>query len=75
MISLLTKKGMPQFDPFITFVIGMANLQFKGGGASCLVYGIDEADKLMIMYAVPTYVLLLVFLLAKVIRIYPSKLN
>ena len=66
---------MPHFDPFITFVIGIANLQFKTGTGSCLVRGIDEADKLMIMYAIPTYVLLLVFVLAKVIRLYPSKLK
>ncbi|KAK3755583.1 hypothetical protein QZH41_005963 [Actinostola sp. cb2023] len=53
------------------FVIGLANIQIKTGG-SCLMTNITDADKLMLMYLLPTYILVSVFILAKVVRKWPN---
>ena len=65
-MKVITPAGF-NFDPFIEFVIGLANFQLKIGSGVCFAAGLDDADKLAIMYALPTYVLLLVILLARAV--------
>lgn len=71
-MKVITPAGF-NFDPFIEFVIGLANFQFKtGSGGVCFAAGLDDADKLAIMYALPTYVLVLVILLARAVGKHPN---
>ena len=63
--------AVSEFDPFIVFIIGLANAQLKYGG-SCLMKNIDDSDKLALLYVLPTYILLVVFILARVVRAYPN---
>ena len=71
-MKLLTPDGF-EFDPFIEFVIAFTNIRIQFGGHSfCLAKGLDDADKLMIMYAIPTYVILVVWLLTKLVGAYPD---
>ena len=71
-MKVITPAGF-QFDPFMEFVIGLANFQLKtGSGGVCFAAGLDDADKLAIMYALPTYVLVLVILLARAVGKHPN---
>ena len=71
-MKVITPAGF-NFDPFIEFVIGLANFQLKtGSGGICFAAGLDDSDKLAIMYALPTYVLLLVILLARAVSKHPN---
>lgn len=71
-MKVITPQGF-KFDPFIEFIIGLANFQFKtGSGGVCFAAGLDDADKLAIMYALPTYVLVLVILLARAVGKHPN---
>jgi len=71
-MKVITPDGF-KFDAFIEFLIGLANFQFKAGsGGICFAEGLDDADKLAIMYALPTYVLVLVILLAKCVGDRPN---
>ena len=71
-MKVITPAGF-KFDPFIEFVIGLANFQFKTGtGGVCFAAGLDDVDKLAIMYALPTYVLVLVILLARAVGKHPN---
>ena len=60
-----------QLDPFINFIIGLANIQIKVRG-SCLLSDLSDADKLAMLYVLPTYILLVVYLLAKIVRARPN---
>ena len=71
-MEVITPDGF-KFDSFIEFIIGLANFQFKvGSGGICFADSLDDTDKLAIMYALPTYVLLVVVLLAKAVSSYPN---
>ena len=71
-MKVITPAGF-KFDPFMEFVIGLANFQFKTGtGGVCFAAGLDDVDKLAIMYALPTYVLVLVILLARAVGKHPN---
>ena len=71
-MKVITPNGF-KFDPFIEFVIGLANFQLRlGSRGICFAKGLDDADKLVIMYVLPTYVIVLVILLAKVVGWYPN---
>lgn len=74
-MNVITPSGF-QFDPFIEFLIGLGNFQFKIGsarsGGICFAAGLDDADKLAIMYALPTFVLVLVMLLARAVGNHPN---
>ena len=71
-IKLLTPDGF-EFDPFIEFVIAFTNVHIRIGKYSfCLAEGLDDADKLMLMYTIPTYVLLVVALLTWLVGRYPN---
>ena len=71
-MKLLTPDGF-EFDPFIEFVIAFTNIRVQVGDHSfCLAKGLDDADKLMIMYAIPTYTLLVVVVLKKLVDAYPD---
>lgn len=69
-MNLLFIEGF-DVDIFMKFIIGLANLQIQTGG-SCLLTNINDADKLMLMYLLPTYILASVFILAKVVRRWPN---
>ena len=52
-MNLLTPDGF-EFDRFIRFVIGLSDIQLHlYNHGFCLAKGLDDADKLMIMYALP----------------------
>ena len=71
-MKLLTPDGF-EFDPFIEFFIAFTNIRIHVGENSfCLAKGLDDADKLMIMYAIPTYVIVVVWLLTKLVGAYPN---
>ena len=61
------------FNDFSEFVIALTNFHIKVGSKSfCLVKGLDDADKLMTMYLIPVYVILIVVLLAKMVSAFPD---
>ena len=71
-MDLLTPDEL-QFDQFIQFVIGLSNFRlhlYKHG--FCLAKSLDDADKLMIMYGLPTFVILTVWMLSQLVRRYPQ---
>ena len=73
-MKLLTPDGF-EFDPFIEFFIALTNIRVHLGENNtgfCLAKHLDDVDKLMIMYAVPTFVIAVVVLLAKLVRMYPE---
>ena len=71
-MKVITPDGF-KFDHFIEFIIGLANFQLKvGSGGICFAEGLDDADKLVIMYALPTFVLVVVVVLAKSVGWYPN---
>ena len=69
-ITFLVQEGQ-YLDPFITFIIGVANWRVKGVG-TCLYNGMTNLQKLGVNYILPSYVLLLLFVLAKIARYRPS---
>ena len=69
-ITFLVQEGQ-YLDPFIMFIIGIANWRVKGVG-TCLFHGMNNLQKLGINYILPSYVLLLLFILAKIARCRPS---
>lgn len=61
------------FNSFSEFVIALTNCQIKVGSKSfCLIKDLDDADKLMAMYLIPVYVIVIVVLLAKIIKVFPN---
>jgi len=71
-IALLTP-GSFEFDDFMEFLIGLANLQLRvDDKGSCFSEGLDEADKLVIMYVLPGFLILLVYIIAKVVKRFPN---
>ena len=71
-MKLLLPDGF-QFNPFSEFVVALTNMQLQIGGFSfCLVKNWDDADKLMVMYAMPVFVITTVVLLAKMVGAFPS---
>ena len=60
------------FNDFSEFVIALTNFHIKVGSNSfCLVKGLDDADKLMTMYLIPVYIIVMVVLLAKMVSAFP----
>ena len=61
------------FNPVSEFVINLSNIQIDvADHGFCFAKGIDDADKLMLMYAIPVYVILLVIVLAKLVGAFPE---
>ena len=61
-----------RFDPFIEFITAFTNVHIEIGGRSfCLASGLDDADKLMLMYGIPVYVLIVVAILTWLVGRYP----
>ena len=58
-------------DPFISFVIGVANWELRVGG-TCLYKGMTNLQKLGVNYIFPSYILLLLVVLAKIARRRPG---
>ena len=62
-----------RFNSFSEFVIALTNFQIKVGSRSfCLIKGLDDADKLMVMYLMPVSVIAIVVLLAKMVSAFPN---
>ena len=70
MILFLLQEGQ-NLDPFISFVIGLANWKISGGG-TCLYKGMTNLQKLGVNYIFPLYVLLLLVVLAKIAKCRPA---
>ena len=69
-IFYLVQEGQ-SLDPFISFVIGLADWRLSDV-AVCLFCGMDNLQKHGISYLLPTFVLLLLFVLARFARCCPS---
>ena len=71
-ILFLLQEGQ-NLDQFISFIIGATNwnIRVKGFGI-CLYSGMTNLEKLGVSYILPAYVLLLLFVLAKVARCRPG---
>ena len=69
-ILYLVHEGQ-SLDPFISFVIGLANWRLSNVGV-CLFNGMNNLQKLGINYLLPAFVLLLLFVLARIARCRPS---
>ena len=62
-----------QFHPVSQFLINLSNIRIQVPNHSfCFAASIDDLDKLMLMYAIPVYVILVVIILAKLIGAYPQ---
>ncbi|EDO48138.1 predicted protein [Nematostella vectensis] len=71
-LTLLLNEGF-SLDSFMQFIIGLANTQLKfQQEGTCLLKGIDDADKLVIMYLLPTWVLVSVVILSKCVQKKPD---
>ncbi|XP_029206741.2 uncharacterized protein LOC114970464 [Acropora millepora] len=71
-MNLLTPDEF-QFDPVIQFIIALSKFRlYLYHNAFCLPEGLDDADKLMITYALPLFVILTVWLLSQLVKRYPQ---
>ena len=53
----LLMPGNIEFDPFISFIIGVTSLGGTGGNfGTCLYDGMNNLDKMFLNYAIPSYV-------------------
>ena len=69
-ITFLVEEGQ-YLDPFITFIIGVANWRVKGVGI-CLFHGMTNLEKLGVNYIFPSYILLLLLALSRIARCCPA---
>ena len=69
-ITFLLQEGHA-LDDFISFVIGVTNWTVKGVG-TCFYAGMTNLEKLGVNYILPSYVLLLLIVLAKLGRCRPA---
>ena len=69
-ITFLLQEGQ-YLDKFISFVIGIANWKVKGVG-TCFYAGMTNLEKLGVNYILPSYVLVLLIVLAKLGRCRPA---
>jgi predicted outer membrane repeat protein len=67
---LLKENTSFDHDPFMSFVIGLANWRIKGVGI-CFFPGLTNFYKLGIHYILPFYVLFVLFVLSKIARCFP----
>ena len=58
-------------DPFIGFVIGLAQITINGFG-SCFWKGMDNLSKLGFSYVLPVYVFIVVFIISLIARRFPD---
>ena len=71
-MNLLTPDEF-QFDSIIQFIIALSKFRlYLYHNAFCLPEGWDDADKLMITYALPLFVILTVWLLSQLVKRYPQ---
>ncbi|XP_078369549.1 uncharacterized protein LOC144653435 [Oculina patagonica] len=71
-MELLAPDGF-QFNAFREFVTALTKIQIQVGSNSfCLAKSWDDADKLMVLYAIPVYVIATVVLLAKMVGAFPN---
>ena len=59
------------FDPFIGFIIGLAQININGFG-SCFWEGMDNLVKLGFSYVLPVYVFVVVFVISVIARTFPN---
>ncbi|KAL9972043.1 hypothetical protein ACROYT_G018282 [Oculina patagonica] len=69
-ILFLLQEGQ-YLDPFISFVIDVANWKLSGFG-TCLYRGMTNLQKLGVNYTFPLYILLILMVLAKIARRRPA---
>lgn len=69
-ILFLLEEGQA-LDNVISFIITLANWRIKGVGI-CIYPGLNNLEKLAINYVCPVYVLVLLFVLAKIARCRPG---
>ena len=69
-ILFLLQEGQ-KLDPFISFVIGLANWEINGAG-TCFYKGMTNLQKLGVNYIFPLYVLLILVILAKIANCRPA---
>ena len=69
-ILFLLQEGQ-KLDPFISFVIGLANWEINGVG-TCFYKGMTNLQKLGVNYIFPLYVLLILVILAKIANCRPA---
>ena len=58
------------FDPFIQFIIGLCYMQIKLG--TCIMQGLDNADKLAFLYIFPYTTMVFMFILSRFVRAFPN---
>jgi predicted outer membrane repeat protein len=59
-------------DPFLTFIIGLANFQLIGVGVLCMWPGMDDLQKLGFSYILPLYIFICLCVLNKVVVKWPN---
>ena len=66
--------GNISFDPFLTFIIGLAEIQIVGIGGVCIWAKIDDLEKLMFDFILPFYFFICLYILNKVFVRWPNNL-
>ena len=64
-ILFLLPEGIT-LDPFLLFIVGLANVRIIGFGGVCMWSGMDDLQKLAFNYLLPLYVFICLFLLNKI---------
>lgn len=62
------------FDPFLTFVIGLAQIQVVEIGGVCLWVHVDDLQKFLFNYILPLYFFICLYILNKVFVRWPNNL-
>ena len=70
-MKLLTPENF-EFNPFTEFLISLSKAKVEFGGNLCVAERLDEVDKLMLMYTVPLFCMLMIILLSKFVRRFPN---
>ena len=64
-VSLFVRDGF-RIDPVLQFIIGLANAQV--GVGACMWYGMTDLDKMAFTYILPTFILIVCFMVVKCAR-------
>ena len=70
-IILLLPEGIT-LDPFLTFIIGLANVRIVGFGGVCMWSSIDDLQKLAFNYLLPMYFFFCLFVLNRIAVAFPN---
>ncbi|XP_028405632.1 uncharacterized protein LOC114528211 [Dendronephthya gigantea] len=64
--------GNIDFDPFLTFIDGLAHIQLTGFGGICMWSNMNDLEKLAFNYLLPFYFFICLFVLHKVVLAWPN---